>query len=213
MKSKHVEGVISADLAVCCRYAIVTRPVRQGRLKLALEEVLSSQPNPADSAPLQSADSPIASHIAAGDDELPAHDDSSASCTASAAAGAPTESAFRNAHQDPSVIPNGATHMAWSPAALGQGQNGQSELPLLHSMHSRPSQMSSGQLSNASEASGGLLPTASDLSRRQTSSPSTSHNTDFDLALQSRRTSLHRAPKVQFACSFCWPSFDLIDLS
>lgn len=35
------------SLCICvCRYAIVTRPVRQSRLKLALEEVMSTQPDP-----------------------------------------------------------------------------------------------------------------------------------------------------------------------
>ena len=49
----HTQSACLLSMSVTHRYAIVTRPVRQSRLKLALEEVLSSQGT--DTAPSQTA--------------------------------------------------------------------------------------------------------------------------------------------------------------
>ena len=49
----HTHSAYFLSMSVMHRYAIVTRPVRQSRLKLALEEVLSSQGT--DAAPSQTA--------------------------------------------------------------------------------------------------------------------------------------------------------------
>ena len=162
--------------------------MRQGRLKLALEEVLTTQPNPSDPTLLQTPN------------------DFAAATTATSSASAQSLSAGPNSqsapiqpvgHLNPSQVPA-------SPAALRISQDAQ---PELQTGGRRDSTVSSGRLSNASSASGNMLPAPIDLLHRNSavSSPS-SHGTDFEFALQSRRhSSLHRAPKVSLPERFIYP--------
>lgn len=172
------------------RYAIVTRPVRQGRLKLALEEVLTTQPDPSDPTLLQTPN------------------DYASAPTATAPASAQSSSPGPNSQSAPNQAPSShgnlnSSQVPASPAALRISQDAQ---PELQTGGRRDSAVSSGRLSNASSASGNLLPGPIDLlhSNSDVSSPS-SHGTCFEFALQSRRhSSLQRAPKVSLPARFVY---------
>ena len=155
--------------------------MRQGRLKLALEEVLTSQLDPHDASKLQSPHGHAASTTA-------------------------------SAHTS-SLSSSPPSHQLVSSSGLGQNQGMTQDSPRqngnalqmdgyapvqLASLHSRQdSRMSSGHMSNASSASGNLLPSPSELAPRQsTGSNPSSHGADFEFPLNSRRHSLQRAPKV-----------------
>ncbi len=185
--SSHGVPLLQLFFYLVCRYAIVTRPVRQGRLKLALEEVLTTQPDPPDPATLQSPHDHAPSAIAATTAALPATAQSlnNGSTTQSAPSQAGHANSDGNLNQP-----------GLSPAALRASQDAPLQLPSMLSR--RDSQMSSGRLSNVSSASGNLLPSPLDLTHKNSSvsSPS-SHGTEYEFALQSRRHSLHRAPKVR----------------
>lgn len=167
-------------LCIQCRYAIVTRPVRQGRLKVALEEVLTTQPNPSDSAP------PIQAPLTAA--AMAAATATAASASAQPmCAGLPIQSSISQpASSDgmPNQIPG-------SSASLAASQDAQAELLLAN-------RRGSDRLSTAFSASGILLPSDSDSAKRNStgSTPSPCGVMEFESALQSRRHSLHRAPKV-----------------
>lgn len=154
--------------------------MRQGRLKLALEEVLTTQPDPSDPTLLQTPNN---------------------HATAAAPASAQSESA---PNQSTGSLGNlNTTQVPASPAALRISQDAQ---PELQTGGRRDFTVSSGRLSNASSASGNMLPAPIDLSHRNSavSSPS-SHGTCFEFALQSRRhSSLQRAPKVRLPACFVY---------
>ena len=160
--------------------------MRQGRLKLALEEVLTTQPDPTDPATLQSPHDNAASFTTPNGDSAP--------FTAAIAAptSAPAE-AVSNLYSQTGDAQANARHPGPSPAALRVSQDAPLELPSLQSR--RDSQLSSGRLSYASSTSGPGLPSPTELAGKS-SSPSPSHGTEFEFPLQSRRHSLHRAPKV-----------------
>ena len=190
-------ALVSTSFSCCpdvtswiCRYAIVTRPVRQGRLKLALEEVLTTQPNPSDPTILQTPNDHASAPTATG----PASPQALSAGLHSRSASNQSAGSLANLH--PSQVPA-------SPAALRISQDAQ---PEWQTGGRRDSTVSSGRLSNASSASGNLLPAPIDLSHRSSavSSPS-SHGTDFEFALQSRRhSSLQRAPKVSLPARFVY---------
>ena len=171
-----------------CRYAIVTRPVRQGRLKLALEEVLTTQPEPSDPTLLQTPNE----HASATTATAPASAQSLSAGPDSQSA--PKQSSGSHGNLNPGQVPA-------SPAALRISQDAQ---PELQTGSRRDSTVSSGRLSNASSASGNLLPAPLDSSHRNSAvSSASSHGTDFESALQSRRhSSLQRAPKVSLPARF-----------
>ena len=126
--------------------------MRQGRLKLALEEVLTTQPNPSDPTLLQTPN------------------DHASATTATAPASAQSLSAGPNSQSAP-IQPVGnlnASHVPASPAALRISQDAQLEL---QTAGRRDSTVSSGRLSNASSASGNLLPAPIDLSAAQSAVP------------------------------------------
>lgn len=168
------------------RYAIVTRPVRQGRLKLALEEVLSSRPDPTEPSRLQTAP-----------------DQAAAALSASAGTSFPSSSSL--SHQ-PASSQEGQFHQGVFQTASGQNenaleQNGNASAlgePLQGRQDSR---RSSGQMSTVSSASESLLPSPSELAPLRSvssiagSNPS-SQGTDLEYSLHTRRHSLQRAPKV-----------------
>jgi len=165
--------------------------VRQGRLKLALEEVLTTQPDPSDPTLLQTPND----HASATTATAPA---SAQSLSAGPhTQSAPNQPAGSLGNLNPSQVPASA-------AALRISQDAQ---PELQTGGRRDSTVSSGRLSNASSASGNMLPAPIDLLHRNSavSSPS-SHGTDIEFALQSRRhSSLHRAPKVSLPERFIYP--------
>ncbi len=164
--------------------------MRQGRLKLALEEVLTTQPDPSDPTLLQTPNN----HASAPTATAPPSPQSS--CPGPNFQSAPNQSTSSLGNLNPSQVPA-------SPAALRISQDAQ---PELQTGGRRDSTVSSGRLSNASNASGNLLPSSMDLSHRNSaaSSPS-SHGTDFEFALQSRRhSSLQRAPKVSLLACFVY---------
>ena len=166
------------------RYGIVTRPVRQGRLKLALEEVLSSQLDPNDASKLQSP------HAAATTAPVDTNSSSTPSHQLASSTGL-------SQSQDMKQTPPGQDQD--SPRQNGNAPHLDGYAPVqLASLHSRQdSRMSSGHMSNASSASGNLLPSPSDLAPLQSlgSNPSL-HGADSEFPLNSRRHSLQRAPKV-----------------
>ncbi len=164
--------------------------MRQGRLKLALEEVLTTQPDPSDPTLLQTpndcASAPTATAPASAQSSSPGPNSQSA----------PDQSTSSLGNLNSSQVPA-------SPAALRISQDAQ---PELQTGGRRDSTVSSGRLSNASSASGNLLLGPIDLSHRNSavSSPS-SHGTCFEFALQSRRhSSLQRAPKVRLLARFIY---------
>ena len=165
-------------IARLLRYAIVTRPVRQGRLKLALEEVLSSQPDPDDPSLLQT---PHASAAAAPS--------ACAVTTSSSSSGSSLQLASSPGRPPPGMFQS----------ALGQNGNGPRQIASLQRRHD--SHQSSGLLSHGSSTSGSLLPSPCELAPMQSmgslsgSNPS-SHGAELENALHTRRHSLHRAPKV-----------------
>lgn len=161
------------------RYAIVTRPVRQGRLKLALEEVLSYRPDPSEPCSLQTAPDQAAAAL-------------------SAAVGTPFPFVSSLSHQ-PASSQEGRFHQGVFQTAPGQNGNASAlGEPLQGRQDSR---RSSGQMSTVSSASGSVLPSPSELAPLKSmssiagSNPS-SQGTDLEYSLHTRRHSLHRAPKV-----------------
>ena len=171
-------------IAPLLRYAIVTRPVRQGRLKLALEEVLSSRPDPNDPSVLQTP-----------------HD-------AAAAAPSSSGSSLQLASSPGRRPPHGMLQTALRHNGVASGQNGKApwqngNVPgQVASLQKRQdSHQISGLLSNGSSTSGSLLPSPCELAPLQSvdslagSNPS-SQGAELENALQTRRHSLHRAPKV-----------------
>ena len=165
-------------VVVLLRYAIVTRPVRQGRLKLALEEVLTSRPDPNDPSALQT---PHHSATAAPS--------ASSLTTSSSSSGGSLQSA-----SSPGRPPQGMTQTAL-------GQNGNAPVQPISLQRREDSHRSSGLLSNSSDTFGSQLPLPCELAPLQSmgslagSNPS-SHGAEPENALQTRRHSLHRAPKV-----------------
>ena len=160
----------------------MTRPVRQGRLKLALEEVLTSQPDPSDSAPN-------------------VHAPLTAAATAAATATAASALAQRNgltieSSPDQLATSDGmSNHMPGSSASLAASQDAQAESLLA-------GRRSSDRMSNASSASAAHLQRSELAQRNSTGSTHSSHGPlEFESALQSRRHSLHRAPKVSLDLS------------
>ena len=170
--------------------------MRQGRLKLALEEVLTTQPDPSDPTLLQTPN------------------DHAYAATATAPAPAQSLSAGPSSQSAPTQpIGNlNASQVPASPAALRISQDAQ---PELQTAGRRGSTVSSGRLSNASSASGNLLPAPIDLSSHRGSAVSSlsSHGTDFEFAVQSRRhSSLQRAPKVSLPARFVYTDNNILHL-
>lgn len=173
-------GVLT--LYIQCRYAIVTRPVRQGRLKVALEEVLTTQPNPSDPAPTVQAPLTAAA--------IAASTATAASASASAqpmCAGLTVQSSISQPASSDGML----NQTPGSSASLAAGQDAQAESLLA-------SRKGSDRLSTAFSASGTLLPSDSDSAKGNStgSTPSPCGVMENESALQSRRHSLHRAPKV-----------------
>lgn len=179
-KWKNGNAILNHQLiiALLLRYAIVTRPVRQGRLKLALEEVLTSRPDPNDPSALQTP-----------------HQSAAAAASASSLT---TSSSFSSRGLQSASSP-GRPPQGMLQTALGQ--NGNAPAQSISLQRREDSRRSSGLLSNSSDTSGGQLPLPCELALLQSmgslagSNPS-SHGAEPENALQTRRHSLHRAPKV-----------------
>ena len=167
------------------RYAIVTRPVRQGRLKLALEEVLSSQPDPNYPSLLQT---PYDSAAAAPS--------ACAVNTSSSSSGSTLQLASSPGRPPPGMFQSAPGQNGFAPGQNGNGPRQMASLQRRQDCH-----QSSGVLSNGSSTFGSLLPSPCELVPMQSmgslsgSNPS-SQGAELENALQTRRYSLHRAPKV-----------------
>ena len=163
----------------------MTRPVRQGRLKLALEEVLSSRPDPNDPSMLQTP-----------------HDSAAAAPSASAVTTSSSSSSSLQLASSPGRRPpHGMLQPILGHNRVASGQNGNAPGHMTSLQSRQDSHQSSGLLSFGSSTSGSLLPSPWELAPLQSmsslggSNPS-SQGTELEGALQTRRHSLHRAPKV-----------------